>query len=378
MNKKIIFLINSIKYGGAERALASILSKPELYDGLDVSIVLLDDEPLEREMPKNINLIKLNSKGSMLNSVVNLHSYLRQVSPDLVVSFLVRSNVSNAFLRLFNQVPKSILCERMHLSSHLDNQFSGIKRKLSSLLPRLLYRYADAVVGVSTGVTNDLVLNFSLPLAKAFTIYNPYNTQEIAEKAELSLEINTPDEYIVSTGRLTPAKNFKHLIDSYLSSKEPSPLCILGEGEQKEELLDYISQRNAADKVLLLGYAKNPFPILAKAKYYISASTNEGFPNALVEAMAVGLPVIMTNCPSGPAEILEEDETFDSKKLHLAKHGILVPLGDEHQLTEAINQYQNSQLRCHYSEKSIERVGDFHIDKIATDYWQFLKSVLNN
>ena len=101
MNKKIIFLINSIKYGGAERALASILSKPELYDGLDVSIVLLDDEPLEREMPKNINLIKLNSKGSMLNSVVNLHSYLRQVSPDLVVSFLVRSNVSNAFLRLF-------------------------------------------------------------------------------------------------------------------------------------------------------------------------------------------------------------------------------------------------------------------------------------
>ena len=376
MKRKIVFLINSIKFGGAERALANLLSKPEFFEELDVSILLLDDEPLEREMPAHIELVKLNSEGSLLKSVINLRDYLKKNSPDLVVSFLVRSNVANAFLRCFSNTPKAVLCERMHLSSHLDNQFSGVKRFLSSLPPKLAYRFADAVVGVSTGVTNNLVTNFSVPREKAFTIFNPYNIEEISIKAQAPSEINTPPEFIISTGRLTPAKNFKHLIEAYLASDELAPLCILGEGEQKQELLNFIQARGASGRVLLLGYAKNPFPILAKARYYISASTNEGFPNALVEAMAVGLPVIMTNCPSGPAEILEENEAFHSETKHLGKHGILVPLGNQNELTGAINCLQDNKLKEVYSVKSLRRASNFHIDKIAHEYWQFLKSLL--
>tara|TARA_Y100000296_G_scaffold23456_1_gene27773 strand:+ start:1471 stop:2601 length:1131 start_codon:yes stop_codon:yes gene_type:complete len=376
VKRKIVFLINSIKFGGAERALANLLSKPEFFEELDVSILLLDDEPLEREMPPHIELVKLDSRGSLLKSVINLRDYIKRNSPDLVVSFLVRSNVANAFLRCFSNTPKAVLCERMHLSSHLDNQFSGIKRFLSSLPPKFAYRFADAVVGVSTGVTNNLVTNFSVPREKAFTIFNPYNIEEISIKAQAPSEINIPPEFIISTGRLTPAKNFKHLIEAYLASDELAPLCILGEGEQKQELLDFIQERDASGRVLLLGYAKNPFPVLAKAKYYISASTNEGFPNALVEAMAVGLPAIMTNCPSGPAEILEENEAFHSETKHLGKHGILVPLDKISELTGAINCLQNNKLKEVYSVKSLRRASNFHIDIIAHEYWQFLKSLL--
>lgn len=376
MKRKIVFLINSIKFGGAERALANLLSKSEFFEGLDVSILLLDDEPLEREMPPHIELVKLDSRGSLLKSVINLRDYIKRNSPDLVVSFLVRSNVANAFLRCFSNTPKAVLCERMHLSSHLDNQFSGIKRFLSSFPPKFAYRFADAVVGVSTGVTNNLVTNFSVPREKAFTIFNPYNIEEIFTKAKNPLEKKVPAEFIISTGRLTPAKNFKYLISAYLASNEPAPLCILGEGEQKQELLDFVQARGASDRILLLGYAKNPFPILAKAKYYVSASSNEGFPNALVEAMAVGLPVIMTNCPSGPAEILEENEAFYSRTMHIAKHGILVPLGKQNELAAAINYFQDKELRKAYSVKSLCRASDFHIDKIANEYWQFLKSLL--
>lgn len=376
--QKIVFLINSIKFGGAERALANLLSKPKFYKGYNVSILLLDSEPLERQMPSNIEIVSLNSKGSLLKSIINLRCYLKQNSPDLVVSFLVRSNVANAFLRCFDSTSKAVLCERMHLSSHLDNQFSGIKRFLSSLPPRLIYRYADAVLGVSTGVTNDLIVNFKLPKEKASTIFNPYNTKEILESSSPAPELSVPDEYIISTGRLTPAKNFKHLINAYLASKERAPLCILGDGEQKQDLLDFIREKNASDRVLLLGYAKNPFPILAKAKYYISASTNEGFPNALVEAMALGLPTIMTNCPSGPAEILEENEGFYSETMYAGKHGILVPLDKKSELTAAINFLQNNEHRKLYSAKSLRRVRDFHIDKIADEYWQFLKAFLQN
>ncbi len=376
MKRKVVFLINSIKFGGAERALANLLSKPEFFEELDVSILLLDDEPLEREMPSHIPLKSLNSDGSLIKSVNELYTFVKHSKPDLVVSFLVRSNVANAFLRLVRKIPKSVLCERMHLSSHLDNQFSGLKRSFASLPPTLFYRFADAVVGVSTGVTNDLVTHFSVPKEKAFTVFNPYNIEEISTKAQAPSEINTPPEFIISTGRLTPAKNFKHLIDAYLASREIAPLCILGEGEQKQELLDFIQAKGASNRVILLGYAKNPFSVLAKAKYYISASTNEGFPNALVEAMAVGLPAIMTNCPSGPAEILEGNEAFTSETMHLGKHGILVPLNKQSELTAAINYLQDNKLREVYSVKSLRRASDFHIDKIAHEYWQFLKSRL--
>ena len=375
---KITFLINSIKFGGAERALVNLLSKPEFYEDFDVSIVLLDDEPVEREMPAHIELVKLDSRSSLFRSVMNLRGYLKRNSPDLVVSFLVRSNVTNAFLRCFYSYTKAVLCERMHLSSHLENQFSGFKRLISLLPPKLMYRHADAVIGVSTGVTNDLVNNFNLPKHKAFTVFNPYNTEEIIAKSRYASELSIPENFIVSSGRLTPAKNFKYLIDAYLSSNEPVPLCILGEGEQKRELLDFINARGASNRVLLLGYAKNPFPILAKAKYYVSASTNEGFPNALVEAMAVGLPVIMTNCPSGPAEILEENEKFYSETMHTGKHGIIVPLDKQSELTAALNYLQDSEHRKVYSVKSLRRASDFHIDKIALEYWQFLKTVLQN
>tara|TARA_Y100000310_G_scaffold342495_1_gene445999 strand:+ start:3284 stop:4417 length:1134 start_codon:yes stop_codon:yes gene_type:complete len=376
VKRKVVFLINSIKFGGAERALANLLSKPEFFEELDVSILLLDDEPLEREMPSHIPLKSLNSDGSLIKSVNELYTFVKHSKPDLVVSFLVRSNVANAFLRLVRKIPKSVLCERMHLSSHLDNQFSGLKRSFASLPPTLFYRFADAVVGVSTGVTNDLVTHFSVPKEKAFTVFNPYNIEEISTKAQAPSEINTPPEFIISTGRLTPAKNFKHLIDAYLASREIAPLCILGEGEQKQELLDFIQAKGASNRVILLGYAKNPFSVLAKAKYYISASTNEGFPNALVEAMAVGLPAIMTNCPSGPAEILEGNEAFTSETMHLGKHGILVPLNKQSELTAAINYLQDNKLREVYSVKSLRRASDFHIDKIAHEYWQFLKSRL--
>jgi len=349
--RKVFFLINSIGFGGAERALVNLLSIQSHYAELDVSIVLLDDEPLARPLPSNVKVHQLDAKRSLLFSVVQFHQVLKREKPSLVVSFLVRANVCNALTRIGKQ-HKVVLCERMHLSSHLDNQFSGVKRAVAGVMPWLSYPNADAV---------------------AHTIYNPYDIDGIKAASLEKPEISLPSSFIISVGRLTEAKNFKQLINAYLTSSETSPLCILGEGEQKEELRKFIADKGAEGRVLLLGYAKNPFSVIAKAKYYISASTNEGFPNALLEAMTLGLPVIMTNCPSGPAEILEADADFESDGLHFGKFGILVPMNDETKLTLAINQMQISQIRLNYSTKSKLRASDFHINKIAAEYWQFLK-----
>ncbi len=370
--RKVFFLINSIGFGGAEIALVNLLSIQSHYAELDVSIVLLDDEPLARPLPSNVKVHQLDAKRSLLFSLLQFHQVLKREKPSLVVSFLVRANVCNALTRIGKQ-HKVVLCERMHLSSHLDNQFSGVKRAVAGVMPWLSYLNADAVLGVSSGVTKDLIEHFRVSAKKSHTIYNPYDIDGIKAASLEKPEISLPSSFIISVGRLTEAKNFKQLINAYLLSSETSPLCILGEGEQKEELRKFIVDKGADEKVILLGYAKNPFSIISRAKYYISASTNEGFPNALLEAMTLGLPVIMTNCPSGPAEILEADADFESDGLHFGKFGILVPMNDETQLTLAINQMQISQIRLNYSTKSKLRASDFHINKIAAEYWQFLK-----
>ncbi len=347
--RKVFFLINSIGFGGAERALVNLLSIQSYYAELDVSIVLLDDEPLARPLPSNVKVHQLDAKRSLLFSLLQFHQVLKREKPSLVVSFLVRANVCNALTRI-GKHHKVVLCERMHLSSHLNNQFSGVKRAVAGVMPWLSYPNADAVLGVSSGVTKDLIEHFRVSAKKAHTIYNPYDIDGIKAASLEKPEISLPSSFIISVGRLTEAKNFKQLINAYLSSRETSPLCILGEGEQKEELSRFIADKGAEGRVLLLGYAKNPFSVIAKAKYYISASTNEG-----------------------SAEILEADSDFESDGLHFGKFGILVPMNDETQLTLAINKMQISQIRLNYSTKSKLRASDFHINKIAAEYWQFLK-----
>ncbi len=373
--RKVFFLINSIGFGGAERALVNLLSIPSLYSALDISVVLLDKEPLVRQLPSNVKLCQLDAKRALLRSILQLNSLLTEEKPTLVVSFLVRANVCNALTGII-QKHKVILCERMHLSSHLDNQFTGFKRSFAGLIPLISYRWADAVLGVSSGVTRNLIDHFHVNSKKAHTIFNPYNIEAIRKASKEAPEVDLPSNFIVSAGRLTAAKNFKQLINAYLSSTETASLCILGEGEQREELNRYIKDRRAEKRIILLGYAKNPFTIFSRAKYYISASTNEGFPNALLEAMTVGLPVIMTNCPSGPAEILEGDSNFKSDKCHLGKFGVLVPLDNELQLTVAINRMQVDEIRADYSARSIMRSRDFSIDKVSAEYWMFLKRFL--
>lgn len=160
--KSVLFIINSIGYGGAERALVNLLSRPQYYLDCDIHVALLDAEPRARELPANITLHQLDSRRSLSRSIVNLQRLKIKIKPDLCVSFLVRANVSNAFLRIFSKKTKTILCERMHLSSHLDLQFTKIKRKISSALPLITYRFADAVIGVSSGVTSDLNDNFGV------------------------------------------------------------------------------------------------------------------------------------------------------------------------------------------------------------------------
>ncbi|AGP85311.1 glycosyltransferase [Alteromonas mediterranea] len=371
--KRILIIINSIGYGGAERALVNILSQKNLYQDIEVHVLLLDDEPIVRELPQNVNLIIANSKRSLFLSGLNVYRHVKNMRPDLCVSFLVRANVCNAIVGKWVRRYPTVICERMHLSSHFDNQFSGVKRIIADIIPKICYRLADTALGVSTGVTTNLVNTYNVDKRRAATIFNPYPIKDIIALGQKSPEFSLPDEFVVSVGRLTKSKNTKLLINAFLASSEPAPLVVLGTGELQEELVEYISEKKVNDRVMLLGYAKNPYAVVSRAKYYISASTNEGFPNALLEAMVLGKAVIMSDCPSGPAEILAGSYTFTARGVEMAEYGVLVPLNSSAMLTEAINCFQTPEVVEHYTKQSKLRSFDYSIEKIANDYWTLFK-----
>ncbi|RDV28169.1 glycosyltransferase [Alteromonas aestuariivivens] len=374
---RVLFIINSIGYGGAERALVNILSEPHYAERYDIHVVLLDAEPRVRSLPAHVQVHELNSQRRLVRSILNLRHLVMRLQPQICVSFLVRANVCNVLLSKWCGSFPAIICERMHLDSHLDSQFEGTKRKAAKWLPRKLYHHAACVLGVSTGVTWDLVTNFNVPQAKARTIFNPYNFDFIKQQAALPCETNLPDRFIVSVGRLTKSKNFHCLIDAYLASEETAALVILGTGELENELKDYIGQLGVEHRIHMLGYASNPFAVVGRAEYFVSASRNEGFPNAMLEAMVLGRPILMSDCPSGPAEILQEDVSFKATRLTEGRYGLLVPMDDRRELTRGINLLQNLGVRQRYSRLAQQRSLDFELSRVAGQYWDCIQTTLD-
>lgn len=367
--KRIAFIINSLGSGGAERVLQIILEDSRTRSDLDVHLVLLDDLPRFRTIPGHVTVHQLSCGMRLLPSIIALYSLLRRIRPDVGVSFLVRANIVNAIVSRCLSY-RSVLLERMHLSSHLRNHYSGWKLQVSQILPRLFYRLADAVSGVSSGVTLDLARKFAVPASRLSTVENPFDIGKINADAREPISIRLPRDYMVAVGRLARSKDYRTLITAFHIADPQIPLVILGEGDEKEALQALIEQKGLSGRVLLMGYVANPLAIMAGARCYVSASTNEGFPNSLVEAMCLGLPVIATNCPSGPAEILHGNADLHISELLEAPAGMLVPVKAPHILATAINRMMDPDVAAHYSERSKKRAHDYESRKILDAYWK--------
>jgi N-acetylgalactosamine-N,N'-diacetylbacillosaminyl-diphospho-undecaprenol 4-alpha-N-acetylgalactosaminyltransferase len=129
-------------------------------------------------------------------------------------------------------------------------------------------------------------------------------------------------------------------------------------------------------KVRFLGYAVNPFAIVRRADMFISPSHCEGFPNAIAEAMALGVPVVSTDCPSGPAELLDEVESTGAGDVHAGRYGLLVPVARPDLLAKGMKQMSEPETRRRYSAAARLRIEDFRIDKVSDQYWTTFAKVL--
>lgn len=399
MDVKLYFLINSLAGGGAEKVAI------RLSEHLPVSAFILLESDVKYNTDKPIFFLGNHStKTSPIIKTLSIPTYAYKLSKfieknSLVVSFLERANFVNIISKLFKK-------HRAIISVRMDQQTGHVGlRKMNKLLVRILYPKADLIIAVGYGVKESLI-NLGIEEEKIKVIYNPYPIDEIRELAKEPLgsyEEIFKHPILITAGRLTKPKGQWYFIRVFKALKEKHKdlkLVILGEGELKDYLVGlseelglktYVWDRDALSEsfdVYFLGFQKNPFKFIARSKLFVFPSLWEGFPNALVEAMACEVPVVSSDCRSGPREILATDTDFNyqTQKPEFAEYGVLMPVFEikyksaEEPLGERETMWvgtidkllEDESLRKNYSEKARQRVEDFRIEKIVEEWKEVL------
>lgn len=358
---RIALFLPSLRGGGAERVMVN-LARGFAERGLKVDLVLAKAEgPYLSQVPPGVQVVDLGV-SRILASLPGLVRYLRRERPKALLSALDHANVVALWAREFAGVPVQVVVSVHSTPSRATANARSLRARLMPLWVRTFYPWAHAVVAVSQGVAEDLLRMTGLPLENVRVIYNPVVTPELFIKAEEPVEHPwfSPGEspVILGVGRLTAAKDYPTLIRAFalVRKERPARLMILGEGEERPKLEAIVRDMGLERDVALPGFVENPYKYMRRAGVFVLSSSWEGFGNVLVEAMAVGTPVVSTDCPSGPAEILEG-----------GKWGRLVPVGDQEALAFAILAWLDEKRG-----RAAERVRFFVLEEIAEQYAEIL------
>ena len=309
----VTFIIFSLGSGGAERVI-SVLAREFVLLGYEVDIVLISNRHVYYELPQDVHLIyldceldgKLGACRRYLRRIRKIRCSIAKLSPDVVISFMAETNIDTC-LALFGKKTPIIVSERNDPKVDPNNRIKKIMRYFAYFKP----------VGF-VFQTNQAKLYFS----------NRFRIQKRSKIIMNPLSSSVPpaffgvrDNRIVSVGRLNPQKNFPLLIaafEEFSSIYKDFILEIYGEGILENELKQMINERGLENKVFLKGFQKDVHEKIKSASLFVMTSDFEGMPNALIEAMAVGLPCISTDCPCGGPQMLISNNI----------NGVLIPVGD--------------------------------------------------
>jgi len=329
-NNKIAIFMASLRGGGVERSMLT-LADCFVRQGFEVDLLLVSAEgPYLEEVTPGIKTVDFKA-SRVFFSIFPLARYLRQEKPAALLSAMSHVNIAAVSAKKLSAVPvRLVLSERVHLSRASQNS-RFLKGRLMPFMVKFFYKGADLIVAISRGVKDDLLKRANLPEHKVRVIYNPVVTGEMIKKAEEPVEHNwfrdSNIPVILGVGRLSKQKEFATLIRAFkhVLEKRPAKLVILGEGEERANLNHLIASLDLCDHVCMPGFKANPYAYMSKASLFVLSSSWEGLGNVLIQAMACGCPVISTDCPSGPAEILDN-----------GKYAPLIPVGDVEALAQAI------------------------------------------
>ena len=326
---RLAIFLPSLRGGGAERVTIT-LANAFAERGFAVDLVLASSSgPYRADVAEAVRVVDLQA-DRVLASLPGLTRYLRREQPRAMLSAMRHANVvAYMATKLSGRSTRLIVSEHNTLSQ--SEKQSGRKGSVVRALMRPAYIRCAGVVAVSDGVADDLARSLRLPRERIETIHNPVVSEQLIarshEPADHLADIKRP--VILAVGRLTLQKDYPTLLRAMalLRKNVQASLVILGEGELRPELERLAIELGISDQVIMPGFAQNPYAWMRQADVLAMSSAWEGLPTVLIEAMACGTPVVSTDCPSGPKEILEG-----------GKWGRLVPVSDHEALAKAIQE----------------------------------------
>jgi glycosyltransferase involved in cell wall biosynthesis len=357
--RKKIALFFAATGGGVQKTEVALATA--LTNWVDVECVLPQarGEFLDR-LPPQVKVVDLGTRRPLL-LVPRLARYLRRSRPAAVVASQQHAILAAIWARAVSRAPTRLVITQHNSLSDLCSQSRRPEVRLFlPLLARAFFRFADQVTAVSKGVADDLATVARISRDRIEVIYNPVRTADLAGEAAAPTGhpwVDRKDRPLVlGAGDLAARKDFATLIRAFarVRSEQLARLVIIGEGEDRSSLLRLAKDLGIAEDVDLPGFTRNPYAYMARADVFALTSRFEGLGNVLIEALACGCPVVSTNCPSGPAEILED-----------GRYGSLAPVGDDVAIAKALRQtMQNPPDRAFLRS----RADFFSIDRAVEQY----------
>lgn len=359
---KIVIFLPSVEGGGAERVFVQLANKFVAL-GCQVSLAMASARgPYLSEISEDVRLIDFASRG-VLHSLPKLARYLRENRPDVILSGLDHANLVAILARVISRTGVRCVISMRSVFSAVYREDRSVRGWLERQLMRRAYRFADRIIANSRYVASDLSNFLHIPESKLYIVYNPLDIDSIEELSHAAVShpwcaVEAPP-MILGVGSLAGLKDFPTLIRAFsiVRAKRDCRLVILGEGADRAKLEDLVRQLEMECDVYLPGFVRNPFAWMRRAKLFVCSSLTEGCPNALMQALACGTPVVSTDCPGGTKEILEG-----------GKWGRLCPIGDAEAMAEGIQASLDSSVQPDVRK----RADSFALTGVAKEYLRVL------
>ena len=358
--KSLIFVLPNLQGGGAERVVLNVIRGLDKGKFKPILFLIKNEGVYWSEVPPNINVVTvLNSGQNVILNIVTVIWKLLVVArkADIIIGSL---ELTATYLAVIVGV---ILRKPSVGWVHTDMRLNqpNANKKIHSKLVQWLYPYLSLIICVSTGVADGICELLPCITGRTKVIYNPLYTEEIIRQSNEPLDYNFPNNVILAVGRLRWEKGFDLLIRAHeklIKADVKHTLIILGEGKERVAIEKLIYELHMEDTIILPGFQQNPYKWLKAANAFVLSSRCEGLSMVLLEAMILGTPVISFNCPSGPAEILEN-----------GRYGLLVPRDDIDALAAAMkNILKQRDVASKLSRLGKERAQQFSTNNIISKF----------
>ena len=375
-------LIYSLSGGGAERVVSYLVTYC-VKNNIDLHLILMNTN-IKYSIPENTNIYYIEKSNPSENGIIKAakipllaYKYAKLVKKlELThsLSFLTRPSFVNILSRKFTKHNFKVITNERAFPS-LQYSYKGFQSTFNKKMIKSLYKKSDMVISNSYGNASDLVNNFEVPSKKMHVVHNPIDLSKIEKINPIEGFFDTSKFNMITLGRLDIGKNHIMLIKALHKLQNPLlKLYIFGVGDMQEELEDLINKLDVNAQVKLMGFDSNPYKYLKSADLFVFGSNHEGFPNVLLEAMACGLPILTTNCQSGPSEILELKKEKDND-IMLTKYGILTPIKNVNAMAKGMDYFiKHKSFIQDCVDQGQKRIKDFEKDSILKEYIDLVSS----